>query len=514
MSRNARNLAGSLGAALSILLLATPAWAQVAGGGEEAEIREVQPPDEAGASASGGSRAGKLAAEALKNSGPRLTLAEVLESAADEHPTIKQAEAGIKAAEAQRKQARGSFGPSLTAEANAQLWNEELAFDMAGGGDADVQLPPPQTPYEQIIYGMFAAPSEPTTIRSQFTWSASLTLTQPLSPLWMVYHGYKAAALGEESAKKEVTQAERDQAKAAAQAYFQLLQAQAALDTELGSVERLEAQLKRMDALVEAGAAMRADKLRLEVALAASQQSAAKLKSSIQVARSALAVAIGLDPSQGVGAEELGEGVSLPNLSGEPDEAVEAALDTRPELEQLRLQQQQVERSVKVEQGNYIPQVVAMAQYTHTEGQGLSGSDAAFVGLAASWDIWKWGADYYGVDAVQAQGVQLDYAYEQARRQIGLQVRAAWYDLQSSVEAYEVASKAVGQAEEAYRIESVRYEAGESTPTDLLDAQGALTEAENNKNAAFYQTLIQNAELIHATGRPLTVDLLIGGVNP
>lgn len=436
-----------------------------------------------------------------------------MDVATGKHPNIEQARTAIKVAEAQRKKARAGFGPTLSAEASAQLWNEELVFDTGFGGGDTPQLPAPSTPYEEVIAGLFAAPSEPTVIRAQFTWSASVTLAQPLTPLWMVYHGYKATELGEESAQQKLDQAQRDQAHQAAIAYFRLLQAQAALDTATQSVARLDAQADQVQALVSAGAAKKADKLRIEVALAAAKQDVARLKGSIKVSRSALAVALGQEPNNPIGANALGD-VGLPNITGSPDAAVEAAVDTRPELQQLKLQMQQADQAVKVKQGNYIPQVIALAQYSHSEGQGLSGSDSAFVGLTASWDIWEWGADYYDVDAAQAQRLQLDSAYTQARRQIGLQVRSAWYDVQSAVEAYSVSTKAVAQAEEAYRIESVRYEAGESTPTDLLAAQSALTEAQNNENNALYQTLIQNTEFVYATGSPLTVERLIGGDNP
>lgn len=444
---------------------------------------------------------------------PEISLQEALDVATGEHPDLEQARAGIKVAEAQRKVARAGYGPTLSAEAAAQLWDSELAMDIGMGGDGPApQLPPPSTPYEQLIAGMFAGDSEPTVIRSQFTWNASITLAQPLTPLWMIYHGHKAAELGEEVAEQQLSQAQRDLAHQAALSYFRLLQAQASLDTANQSVERLNSQVSQLEALVAAGAAMKSDKLRLEVALAAAKQDVASLKGAIKVSRSALAVAIGQDPAEPISANPLGD-ISLPDLNTQADDAVESALQTRPELQQLKLQMQQADRAVKIKQGKYVPQVVAMAQYAHAEGQGLAGSDNAFIGLSATWDIWKWGADYYDVDAAQAQRLQLDSAYTQARRQIGLQVRSAWFDVQSAAEGYAVSTRAVAQAEEAYRIETVRYEAGESTPTDLLAAQSELTEAQNNENNALYQTLIQNTEFIYATGRPMTVESLLGGDN-
>jgi outer membrane protein TolC len=438
-----------------------------------------------------------------------ITLDEAIAEATGEHPSIAQARAEHRAAEAERKQARAAFGPTLSAAAGVQLWNDEIVFSMGAGGEAAPQLPPPQTPYEEVVAGLFAD-SEPTVIRSQVTADISLTLTQPLGPLWSIYHGYKAAQIGEEAAEVQVDQATRDQAREAAVAYFQVLQAQAVLETAEQSVEQLEAQVEQIRALVDAGVVNRADMLRIEVALASARQQVIQATSRVRLARANLAVAIGLDPQEAVGAESVGQ-VSLPALEGTPEEAVDAAIAARPELRQLQLRIEQAQEGVEAQRGAYIPQLVALGQVAHAEGQGLTGSDTAFVGLSLNWNIWEWGADYYAVDAAEAGVVGLEATYVQSRRQVGLQVKMAWYDLQSAVEGYVVAQRAVAQAEEAFRVESVRAEAGQSTSTDLLDAEAALTEARNNRNNALYQALIQNTELIYATGRPVTADRLLGG---
>lgn len=442
--------------------------------------------------------------------GEQISLSEALAEATGQHPNIEQAKADLRAASAQRKQARAHFGPTLSASASAQLWDDEITFSAApGGGGSAPQLPPPQTPYEEVIAGLFAN-SEPTTIRSQFTWDVSLTISQPLGPLWSIYHGYKAAEYGEDAAQTQVDQATRDQARNAAVAYFRVLQARASLDTAMQSVEQLQAQVDRVRALVDAGAAKHADQLRIEVALASAKQQVSQTRAQLKLARSALAVAINRDPQHPVGASSI-DGVDLPSLTGQPSDAVDEAIQARPELQQLELRKEQADEGVEVAKGEYIPQLIALGQYQHTEGQGLTGSNNAFVGLSLDWTIWSWGSRYYAIDEAQAQRVKLDSVYTQTRRQIGLQVKQAWYDLQSALEAYSVAQKAVEQAKEAYRVESVRYDAGESTPTDLLDAQSALTEAQNNRNAALYQALIKNAELIYSTGKPLTAGRLIEG---
>ncbi len=413
-----------------------------------------------------------------------ISLSEAMNQASGSHPSIESARVDEQIADVQRKKTRAGFGPTLNVSANAQLWNEELAFALGAG--------------------------PPMVVRSQFTWGTTITLTQPLTPLWQVYQGYKANEIGVEAAKEQITQAQRDQARSAAVSYFRVLQAKGALNTTEQSVERLEAQVARLTILIDGGVSTPADKLRIEVALANAKQQMSQAKANVKLSRAALAVAIGVSPQEPMDAQAI-PNIVLPSPGDEPGSVIDEAIDARPEIVQLRLRMEQLDRVVQVQRGLYLPQLAALAQYAHAEGQGLSGSDNAFVGLSMSWDVWKWGSNKYTVDEAELQRLKLNSAYTDATRGITLQVQQSWYDLQSSVEGYEVASQAVSQAEEAYRIESVRHEAGESTPTDLLDAQSALTEAQNNQNAAFYQTLIQNTELIYATGRELTADRLLGG---
>lgn len=440
-----------------------------------------------------------------------VTLEEAIAEATGEHPNIARARADRRAAEAQRKQARANFGPTLSASAGIQFWNDEITFSTSPGGDQVPQLPPPQTPYEEIIAGLFTQ-SEPTVVRDQVTWDVALTISQPLGPLYSIYHGYRATEFAEEAAEEQVGQVSRDQAREAAVAYFRVLQAQAILETAQQSVEQLAAQVETVSVLVEAGATTPSQRMRIEVALAAAEQEVIQARSRVRLAQSNLAVALGRNAQERVGANAV-DADTLPGVAGSPEDAVEAAVANRPELRQLELGIEAAESGVKAEEGTYIPQLVAVGQYSHTEGQGLAGTDTAFVGLSLDWTLWQWGARYYAVDEAEAQVVSLEATQEQTRRQIGLQAKMAWYDLESAVEAYGVAERAVAQAEEAYRVESVRYEAGKSTSTDLLDAQSALTEARNNRNNALYQALIQHTELIYATGRPVTADRLLRGGN-
>jgi outer membrane protein TolC len=439
-----------------------------------------------------------------------LSLEQALQEATGEHPSIEQAEQDRRIAENEKKSARTDFFPTLSASASAQYWNDEITFSTGGGGGGDIgELPPPENPYQQIVADAFVD-VEPTTIREQFTWDTTLTLTQPLTPLWSIAEAYKAAKLGEQSAQQQLTAAERQQAQDAAIGYFRVLQAKSNLETAQQSVEQLKSQADRVRALVEAGSAQRQEKLRIEVALANARQEVSRAKSDLKMARSNLAVTLGRSPDATLQVQNPSSS-GMPEMTGELADQLDAAMKSRPELRQLELERRRAETATDATRGQFLPQLVGLAQYQHTAGQGLTGQDTFFVGASLEWEFVQWGRRFHEVDISQARRVKVESSLTQTRRQLRLQVRQAWYDLEASLESYRVAERAVEQAEEAYRVESARFEAGRATPTELLDAQSALTEAKNNRNAARYETLINHARLTYATGRPLTAQDLLGG---
>ena len=94
------------------------------------------------------------------------------------------------------------------------------------------------------------------------------------------------------------------------------------------------------------------------------------------------------------------------------------------------------------------------------------------MGATSSWDIWDWGKNWSGVKEAEAQANQAAIG----RRSLGDQVAFdAQRRLLEARTAYETAGPGPQRrwqaAEEAYRIQSVRYAEGAATTTDVIDAE-------------------------------------------
>jgi outer membrane protein TolC len=428
-----------------------------------------------------------LAAVPAEAGAETLELAEAIAEATGEHPSVVAARADRRVARAQKRQRGTELLPALEAEGNLFSYDDDLSFSVG---------PPDQ--FDQVV------------IREQLTWDIAVRLTQPLTPLWANYEAWRGEAAGQEAAEASLDRAERESARRAVVAYFEALEAEARLEVARSSVEQLESQLERVRALEETGAAQKSDRLRTEVALADARQQVSRAEARVELARSELATALGRAPGNPPEPAELE--ADAPTASPPPlEESLERAVDRRPSLRTLERQLDQSRRAVRAQRARLLPQLAGLAQYQHTEGRGLTASDEAFVGLTLSWQFLQWGSPLYAIDQARARKIKVEAQRRNTRHQVALEVRRAWHDLQSAIDSYEVADQSVAQAEEAYRVESERYEAGRATPTDLLDTEAALTEARINRQRAYYDILVSRAELAFATGAPLTVGRLLGG---
>jgi outer membrane protein TolC len=85
---------------------------------------------------------------------------------------------------------------------------------------------------------------------------------------------------------------------------------------------------------------------------------------------------------------------------------------------------------------------------------------------------------------------------------ISLQVNVAYRGAAAARELIGLSRTAVSQAEENLRLVRIRYRNGTATPTDIADAEAALTRSQQRFFSATYSYLAALARLDYATGEP------------
>ncbi len=434
-----------------------------------------------------------------------VTLQQALDAARHSNPALAQADSAIEGAQAKKNSARGAYGPTLSLDGSITVWNKETKMSLSGGGDSGfdlTQLPAPSTPYELLIYGLMQGMSAPMTVQEQVTSQVTLTLVQPITPLWSVYKGNQLAELGIDIAKIQKEQTERDVAFSVVTAYIGVLQAQAVHEAIRDSLERVREQLERMKKLKEKELVAPPDVLKVEVVLAQVEQAEVSLRNTVELARANLAVQMGWGIGRPVTPAPLP--MTAPILpAASMEQLCTDAENQRIELRLVRSALGQVDLAREMIYQEFIPTVAVMGTLMHMEGSSFQQENSWFVGLNFSWPLWQWGSSYYKFDESSAARRQVEAGYRQARDYVWLEVRKNWLDISSALEEMRVAQRGIDQAEENYRMQKALFEQDYATTSDLLDAESALRQARSQYQVVFWKAVLAGAALSRATGRPV-----------
>ncbi len=290
------------------------------------------------------------------------------------------------------------------------------------------------------------------------------------------------------------------------QQFYQAVLNKALIGVQEESVQLLESQLKDQQNRFEAGTVPRFNVLQAEVALANQQPSLITARNNYRIALLQLAKTIGLDfdPRRGdrPPLECVGELDYLPRAMP-LTEAIELGKERRPFLKQQRANILVQVQQLKGAFANLQPTLNMRGGYSFESSQLSSSLDALaegwFFGITGSWAIFD-GLETVGkVKQARATLSQAKITYDDAVRQVELEVQQAYSNLQQDRELYFSQSKNVDQAREALRLASARLGVGAGVQLDVLNAQLALTQAQSTRLSALAAYNSDLAEFDRAT---------------
>ncbi len=402
-----------------------------------------------------------------------MTLEECVASALARNAEARSNNLDVTAAKEEESGVKGELLPKLRAEGLVQEWDRP--FNIAFG---------PQN----------------FRVREAFNWNATVTIQQPLTGLFEIFARYKVQSIGVEIADLHRKAAHRDLVYRVAETYLRLLESERLAEVAKTSISQLEAQRKQAMSLLENGVIGKNDELRAELALANAKQREIQLRGQVVVARATLAAMVGYPEDTTLEPMPIAAGDSQANEEVSAEAATSKAFSQRFELRELDERIAQQDARVSAAQDRHIPNVSAIGSYLHVEGSAFQLKDSAFVGAAASWDVWDWGTTSSNVRGAETRREQAKLARAMAGAAIRIEVSKAFTELESAKEALLVARTARDQAEENYRIVAKRFEQAAATSFDVVDAESLLTTARAQVENAFYGYLSARLALQRATG--------------
>lgn len=290
------------------------------------------------------------------------------------------------------------------------------------------------------------------------------------------------------------------------QQFYQVILNKALIGVQEESVRLLESQLKDQQNRFEAGTVPRFNVLQAEVALVNQQPALITARNNYRIAQIQLAKTIGLDfdPRRGdqPPLECIGELTFAPREIPLPA-AIQLGKERRPFLKQQRSNILIQVASLSGAFAGIQPSLSLNGGYAFESSQFSSKlrdvAEGWFFGISGSWAIFD-GLETVGkVKQARATLSQARITYDDAVRQVELEIQQAYSNLQQDRELYQSQSKNVDQAHEALRLASARLGVGAGVQLDVLNAQVALTQAQSTRLSALFSYNADLAEFDRVT---------------
>lgn len=305
---------------------------------------------------------------------------------------------------------------------------------------------------------------------------------------------YKYYLVGEQKAYNDMRETVTN-------SYYGMLQADNVQNLSRESVNRLEEHLKNVKAQYDVGVVAKVDVLRSEVELADAQQTLIQAENAYHIAEATLNKIVGLPMDTTL---KLQDSMQYTPYENDMKYCLDYAAEHRPDLEQARQNVEAAKGALKVARSGYMPQVSASASqnWNDTNWPGDENGNWS-VGVGVSMNIFDTGVTLSKIHGAEADLAKAEESYRDAVDSIMLEVRSTYLNLREAEKRIKTTEVAVAKAEEDYHIAQVRYMAGVGTNTDVLDAQVALTDAQNNYVQSLYDYNTSKTSLETAIGVPM-----------
>jgi HAE1 family hydrophobic/amphiphilic exporter-1 len=425
----------------------------------------------------------------------------------------------LAASEERRREVAGGVR-EVRADALPQL--SALASYGASRNPAFLNSPDFEDILEQFPGGDFT-PSE------QRLYSTGVEFSQPVYTFGKLGAAVDLAEVVVDVTEAQITVSRLDVALAAADAYYDVLDARESL-TVGDQQERVRREsLAVVRARYDLGEATRLELLRAEAALAEVTPTIAELRGDLATAESRLRRVLGLDPGvalvvEGAAppqlpplpetadftrAETAGVLATLPALAGPPEPPplgalTATALERRPELTDVDLQRRVLALRQRVTAAEGKPQIELEGFFGRQARLFENVSEPLYddyrVSLGLSWSFFDGGRRRGQIEQLQSQARQLELARRDLEAEIRQEVEEARIDYETAVARYRAATVAAAAAREAARVARESYEQGVALQADWLDAQRQETEAGILVVEAYYDARQEAARLARALG--------------
>ena len=411
--------------------------------------------------------------QAPPNAPLTLTLQDALRQARANNPQFQAALTELGLAQQDRVQSRAALLPSVN-------YNMEYLYTQGNGTHSDVPIFIANNAVHEYI--------------------AQGDIHQVLSPGTVAEYRRTGAALAVAKAKSEI--AARGLVVTVVQAYYAHVVAQRKYATSQLAAFEAQRFLEISQKLEKGGEVAHSDVIKAQIQY--NQQQRDLQEARLEMNRSRLELAVLLFPNFNENfavVDDLRLPAPLPTF----EEVQAAASNKNPDLRAALAALQEAKDAVVVAWSGLLPSVSADYFYgidasrfaTRTDGLSNLGSSAS---VTLQLPIWAWGANRSKVRQAVLRRNQARVELSFAQRQLLANLRSVYNELQTARSELELLSQSAEMAAESLRLTTLRYQAGEATVLEVVDAQNTATQARNAYDDGQVRFRVAQANLQTLTG--------------
>lgn len=433
-----------------------------------------------------------------------LTLAKALEIALSDNPTIRVADLEIERQDWVRKQTVGNLLPnvSISSQYSYSIVKQEMAKGLSFGADNSI--------------------------------SNSATLTLPLfAPA--VYETLKMNRTQMEQAVESARSSKISLANEVKKAYYNILLAEQSLVVLRESEKSIAETVSNTETMYKQGLASEYDLLSAQVQLSNLRPTIIQTENSIKTAKLLFKMYLGLPESADFtlagSLDDFAEEVAMATV---PTNEVD--LSNNADLRALDLQSKLLEHQLQLVNASRLPTVAAFTNFIYSGndntmdfssmmGGGFGGAGGGSTGGSTSTTKKEWwwqnplsagisisiplfsgGKNVNKAHEIRNTLSQLSLQKDYLRQSVNVQVESAFNNILTAREKMTSNEITVRQAQKAYEIAEVRYNAGTGTILELNSSELSLTQAKLNYSQAIYDYLAARADYEKIIGEGFEVD--------
>jgi outer membrane protein TolC len=313
---------------------------------------------------------------------------------------------------------------------------------------------------------------------------------QDLSPNTLLRTGYKRTAVAEALAQAKAEITRRGLSLTVTRAFYALIAAQRKYATAQEALNQSNRFLTISQDLERGGEVAHSDVVKSQLQQTSQGQAFREATLAIETARLDLAVLIFRDFNENFTVvDDLNSTPPVP-----PFEEIQTLAERQnPDLRAAASAVRAAQYDISIARQAYLPSLSvdvdygleanAIALHSRLPGEPGLGAPATlgyFLTATLTVPVWDWGARKSRVRQAEIKHEQTEVELSAAGRQLMHNLHAVYEEAQAARDQVESLRRGADFATESLRLNTLRYQAGEATVLELVDAQNALLQARNS----------------------------------